>query len=302
MSDLLETIRELQYQKIRSKRRIRRIIILLVFLLLLGGVAALYYVSVQQNKNFEITEYTVNTDKIDGSVKIAVLSDLHNSEFGENNRNLIQAIENVNPDFILMCGDMVIQTDPDIGVVLNLCQELIKTADIYYLLGNHEGVLEYDEDGLQIPLDAYLYKIGVKVCYTGEYVIATDAGDIRLFSASMTQESYQADDNVQAEMDTFLKQEGYKIIVDHYPTLLYDELYDADYDLGIAGHFHGGQIIIPGIGGLFHKDTGFFPKYYGGLYDLGKAELVVTRGLGNSSLIPRINNPPELTVININGV
>ena len=258
MSDLLETIRELQYQKIRSKRRIRRIIILLVFLLLLGGAAALYYVSVQQNKNFEITEYTVNTDKIDGSVKIAVLSDLHNSEFGENNRNLIQAIENVNPDFILMCGDMVIQTDPDIGVVLNLCQELIKTADIYYLLGNHEGVLEYDEDGLQIPLDAYLYKIGVKVCYTGEYVIATDAGDIRLFSASMTQESYQADDNVQAEMDTFLKQEGlqdYSRYSPHYfCTMSYMMLIMI---WGLPDTFMGDKLLYRGIGGCFTKIQDF---------------------------------------------
>lgn len=61
--------------------------------------------------------------------------------------------------------------DPDVSVVLNLCEQLKETADIYYILGNHEGVLIYQEGGLEVPLDGYLYDMGVTVCYPGEYVI-----------------------------------------------------------------------------------------------------------------------------------
>ena len=67
----------------------------------------------------------------------------------------------------------------------------------------------------------------------------------------------------------------------------------------MAGHYHGGLIRIPGIGGLFHWDTGFFPAYAGGLYPWGEGNLIVTRGLGNHGLIPRINNKPELVVVDI---
>ena len=85
----------------------------------------------------------------------------------------------------------------------------------------------------------------------------------------------------------------------HYPDLFTERLQSAKVDLGVAGHYHGGLIRIPGIGGLFHWDTGFFPAYAGGLYPWGEGNLIVTRGLGNHGLIPRINNKPELVVVDI---
>ena len=296
----LEKLRELQYQRVRERQRRKRwmlVGILTVFLLL---AAALTVVTFYQNQNFEITEYNLQTEKFQKEFRIVLLSDLHNQEFGENNRDLIQAVQECEPSLILMCGDMVMEDDPNVDVILNLCEQLSQTADIYYLLGNHEGVLEYDKNGLQIPLDEYLYKLGVTVCYPGEYTIEHDGTEIRLFSVSMKEQNYEADTDIQEKFQAFVQQDGYKIVASHYPTILYKSFYEEDFDLGIAGHFLGGQIILPGIGGLYHSDTGFFPEYYGGLYELGKGQLIVTRGLGNSSVVPRINNRPELVVININ--
>ena len=70
-------------------------------------------------------------------------------------------------------------------------------------------------------------------------------------------------------------------------------------DLAVAGHYHGGIIRIPGLGGLYHPKTGFFPKYDGGKYELAQGTLIVTRGIGNHGLIPRINNRPELVIIDV---
>lgn len=72
-----------------------------------------------------------------------------------------------------------------------------------------------------------------------------------------------------------------------------------DIDLSVSGHFHGGQLRLPGGAGLFHKGDGFFPKYCYGKFELSGGELIVSRGLGNHEKIPRINNKPELVVIDI---
>lgn len=300
MNNRLEMLKELQYQRLYEVRcKKRRIVLILLLLSVLSGVI-IHFVSKFEMMKFEITQYSLKTDKINNDYKIVLLSDLHNHEFTEDNKNLIAAIKECAPDFVIMCGDMVIKDDPNIEVVLNLCEKIREFSEIYYILGNHEGVLEYLDGGLQIPLDKYLYEIGVTVCYPGEeYVIDTGVDEINLFSVSMTEESFQDNYNLQDKLKEFLKKDGYKILASHYPTVLYSALYNADYDLGVAGHFHGGQIIVPGLGGLYHSDTGFFPKYYAGLFKLGKAQLIVTRGLGNSSIIPRINNIPEMVLISL---
>ena len=73
------------------------------------------------------------------------------------------------------------------------------------------------------------------------------------------------------------------------------------FDLGLAGHTHGGIVRLPKLGALYSAEEGLFPEYGGGVYTLdNKATLIVSRGLGDSGKWPRINNVPELSVIDIN--
>lgn len=58
----------------------------------------------------------------------------------------------------------------------------------------------------------------------------------------------------------------------------------------------GGQVRLPGIGGLFAPGQGLFPRYDGGLYRRGQARMVVSRGLGNSLFPLRVGNRPEVVV------
>ena len=101
--------------------------------------------------------------------------------------------------------------------------------------------------------------------------------------------------------DEYEKSRDFKLLLAHYPSLYYEALADGDIDLGICGHYHGGQVRLPFMGGLYHGDTGFFPKYNGGMYVLPNSTIFVSRGLGGHSGLPRINNRPELAVIDING-
>ena len=88
------------------------------------------------------------------------------------------------------------------------------------------------------------------------------------------------------------------IMLAHEPQ--YSELYKKlGADLVFTGHYHGGQIIIPGMGGLVSPEYEFFPKPYDGMTDMDGMQLVLSRGLGNSVLPVRINNFPEIVVVKV---
>ncbi|PJO45384.1 hypothetical protein CWD94_01530, partial [Lysinibacillus xylanilyticus] len=69
--------------------------------------------------------------------------------------------------------------------------------------------------------------------------------------------------------------------------------------LVFAGHAHGGQVRIPGFGGLFARGQGVLPKYTAGVFEEGTTTMAVSRGLGNSTVPIRIFNPPEIVVMEL---
>lgn len=270
----------------------------IVMALILPVTAVLWWACLNRME-LTVTRYRIETEKLSADWKLALLSDLHNQEYGEGNSLLIQEIRKYAPDAILICGDMVNRNDPDVSVALELCRALVEIADVYYVYGNHEGVLQYDPNGLQIPLDQYLTEQGVTLLYGGLYEIRHESDTIAFFAKSIHAEEYQESEKSQEQVARFLEQDGFKLAMSHFPDLFYDALADAEFDLAVAGHYHGGQIILPGIGGLYHGETGLFPQYYGGEYRLKHGTLILSRGLGNTAPIPRINNDPELVFIDV---
>lgn len=109
-------------------------------------------------------------------------------------------------------------------------------------------------------------------------------------------------DNADSLFRKLEKLIGVKIILSHYPEN-YEYIGENSYskynfDIMFSGHAHGGQFILPGIGGIFAPGQGLFPKYYRGIYG-EKSKLVVSRGLGNSGFPLRLFNRPDLVVVDI---
>jgi predicted MPP superfamily phosphohydrolase len=68
----------------------------------------------------------------------------------------------------------------------------------------------------------------------------------------------------------------------------------------VSGHLHGGQIVLPIIGGVYGADQGWFPKYVHGLYEVNKMNILITSGLSsNKKILPRWNNPPEILLVRL---
>ena len=236
-------------------------------------------------QNYRLTTSTYDVDLgLSDDVKIVQVSDLHNQFFGINQSVLLKNIEACDPDIIVVTGDIVDSTHTSYSIAMDFIESAVKIAPVYYVTGNHENRLHGDK------LDKFyddMRASGV-VFLDDTYV---DMGEYTL--AGIADSSLESFDAYPAFTD-----EKPVVMLAHEPD--YVSLYQSlGADLVLTGHVHGGQIIIPGKGGLLSPDFTFFPELYEGMHSYGSMTLIVSRGLGNSVAPVRINNYPELVVINV---
>ena len=251
-----------------------------------------------------VSEFTVSDSKICNPFRVVLISDLHDHEFGRKNIRLVKRIKNTSPDLIILDGDMINKNSEDSHVAVDLIEQLKMTAPVCYSLGNHE--YGYIEAGNTELLDE-LINAGAMVVNYGIYDVEINGNSVRLgglyeygFETSMQSE----EDNGKAVkyLEKFTDTERYEIMCAHRPESLYcwDYVDKWGIDLQLSGHLHGGQVIIPFIGGLYCPMNGFFPEYDYGQYQIGDSTMIITRGLSsNPKILPRFNNPPEIAVIDI---
>ena len=90
----------------------------------------------------ELTNYVLSSPKLTAPIRVVQLTDLHNSEFGENNERLVRMVKKQNPDVILLTGDMLNGDEPRTEVVTGLIEQLAAIAPVYASYGNHERANE----------------------------------------------------------------------------------------------------------------------------------------------------------------
>ena len=94
-------------------------------------------------------------------------------------------------------------------------------------------------------------------------------------------------------LDAFCAEPGFHVLLCHHPEYYPRYLRARGIELILSGHAHGGQIRLFGQG-LFSPGQGIFPKLTSGVTD---GRLVVSRGLANCQIVPRLFNPPVLVYI-----
>lgn len=281
----------------RKKRRGWKIFVVFLFILaLFAGAVAAGWKALTSTK-LEVSFFHLYSEKISSleGFRAVVLSDLHNSEFGTDNEELVEKVRGLSPDVILIAGDMVNKDDPNTEIAVTLCRQLTEIAPVYYGIGNHEGNMIY-ESGIRI--DGELRDVGVTVLINESVDTEINGTPVSVGSVGTSTLDY---DEYSAEfVSEFVQKDEFKILIAHCPDLYYEKMADVNIDLGVCGHYHGGQIQLPVLGGLFSYDHGLFPKYCNGMFQLTNSTIFVSRGLGNSHKVPRINNRPEIAVIDVN--
>jgi predicted MPP superfamily phosphohydrolase len=82
------------------------------------------------------------------------------------------------------------------------------------------------------------------------------------------------------------------VMLAHDPRRL-REAATLDVQLVLAGHTHGGQVVLPGVGAFAARR---FPVVAGDATE-GNCRLFVSRGVGTVFVPVRINCPPEVSVL-----
>ncbi len=267
----------------------KKIIIVIVFILVL--ITYLYY----ENNFLGVTYYNIKTDKIKDKIKIAHISDFHNTKSKKLTNDLINKIKKESIDLIVITGDLIDSRKTDINISINLIKKLNKISKVYYVPGNHESrITEYESFINKLKENNVIVLNNQKEELNNEITL------IGVDDPTLFKENY-IDDNILIDKtlkDLELNTEKYNILLSHRPEL-FNTYKDNNIDLALTGHAHGGQIRLPFIGGLIAPNQGLFPKYTSGMHKENETTMIVSRGIGNSLFPFRINNKPELVIINI---
>ncbi len=251
----------------------------------------------------EVTTYEIESDRIpDGfdGFKIVQLSDYHNDTVPE----LVSEIRDESPDIIVCTGDMA-DDKGSYFPALRLTEKLTKIAPCYMVTGNHDlwrSDFEHMQEDMKNAGVMFLHNENAVISKNGESIILSGIDD----------PYYCGDSKIKAYLSMAAHkvsgQEKYNILLFHRANLL-DEFTGYGFDLILSGHMHGGHVRIPGVGGVASPrsswqggDSILFPKYFGGRFEVDGTTMIVNRGLGNPTFIPRLFNRPEMVVIKLRKV
>ena len=278
----------------------KKLITVLATIAIIAASAAAYIIHCQNN--LIISSYEIKTS-VQEPMRIVHLTDLHNHEFGEGNSELISKVKELQPDLIFMTGDMLNENDPDTRIICTLIEKLKDIAPVYFSIGNHEKDWHYEGS-----LNELIENAGAVIVDNTYEDITVNNTDIRIAGYygyyRVTHLKYLPKEEAEKEeqfFEDFEDTDRLKILLSHIPTPWVDwkRINDYPVDLIYSGHYHGGQIVIPFVGGLYSPYVGWFPENTKGVFTGKIGTCILSTGLGSEKKVPRINNDPEIVVTDL---
>jgi len=252
-----------------------------------------------ENNGIVISNYDIKSKTLPeafNNFKIVQLSDLHSKDFYKDNNTLVAKIKSQKPDIIVITGDLVDRRKYNEEIAISFIDKIKPIAPIYYVNGNHEGW-----SGKFASLEKKLKESGVFVLRNesvfyekNKEKILICGVDDPVFNISNKAE----EDTMKNELLQVNNKKYFRILLSHRPEM-FDLYVQNNINVAFTGHSHGGQVIIPFIGGILAPNQGFWPKYYKGIHRSNNTNMVVSRGLGNSSFPQRIFNRPEIVTVTL---
>jgi len=248
--------------------------------------------------------------ELDVPARIALVADTHDAQCA----HIIRSLEKEKPDIICIPGDIscgvpsvnsegLLSRHPRSAELLRACASVAPT---FLSLGNHERYISPDDieeirnTGVTVLDNGWvrhgdMYIGGLTSAGVTGYLefLASYSGSQRYPRIPATYQRRPPSLPETSWLDSFEKQDGFRVLLCHHPEYWEPFLRNRDIHLILSGHAHGGQIRLLGRG-LYAPGQGLFPKYTGGVW----GNMVISRGLTNTGgVIPRLFNPCEIVYI-----
>ena len=237
-------------------------------------------------------DYTLQTEKRIGTLKIALIADSHLSTTfdGEGFARNLQTIESQSPDLLMIAGDFVDDWS-EREDMLRACRALGESRfpyGVWFAYGNHDEGFFGGRDFTARELEEALRQNGVHVLAD-----AYETVEDRLVVAGRRDRSL----GPRMDMDTLLAgadPDRYIIVLDHEPND-YENEAGSIADLVLSGHTHGGQLIpINQVGRWF----GMLDRIYGHENRQG-TDFIVTSGISDWELLFKTGTRSEYVIITV---
>lgn len=271
---------------------------LIIDLVIVGVLALIFLLIYLDNKRLVITNYEFETTKLDNDIRICQISDFHNSSWGNNQEKILNKIRDINPDYIVVTGDLMDKLTTKVDVAMEFIDGAKEIAPVYYCTGNHEAwKLEDYEILRQKLIDSGVFVLENQGVQVTDEISIYGLMDPEMYNEPGISDSSLIDYGIN-KLD--LSESDFNIVLSHRPEL-YESYLNRGIDVVFSGHAHGGLIRIPFAGGVVAPNQGLFPTYTSGSFSDGKTTMFISRGIGNSLTLLRVNNTPEIVVVDVHG-
>lgn len=233
-----------------------------------------------------VKKYKIKNESLKG-LRIVFAGDFHVKPYQQNRlKYAVKKINEENPDMVLLIGDYVNMHELELSYPIEKTAQELSLINskygVYTVLGNHD----YFRHGNKIK--EALQKKGIVVLENSSKKI--QIGDKSLYIAGI-EDLVTGFPNLKKAL---LNVQKPLILLSHQPDIF--PFVPDSVDLTLAGHTHGGQIVIPFVGPMY------IPSRYGNRFASGYIneegrEMIVTKGIGTSILPIRFNCMPEIVVI-----
>jgi len=220
--------------------------------------------------------------------RIVHLSDTHFGEFHLKLRDdlVLSKVKEIKPDLIVFTGDIV-SSKRSVEEAIDFIKKLASIAKVIIVLGNWD----YSSGASEILLHKLCSLENVTVLVNNYAVVSRGKSSLYVVGVD---DPYTRRSNLSKALEN-IPQNSTKILLAHSPQIIGEAT--GKVDLVLAGHTHGGQVVVPFVGPLFVPLPARYKKYVHGLFLVNGTYMYVNRGLGTSILPIRFFAPPEIAVI-----
>lgn len=240
----------------------------------------------------EVSHHVLALDRLPSALEgftLAQVTDAHLRSFGRVERGIVEAVKRAQVQLVVLTGDIV-----DRSAGLPVLAELVSAlraagAEVVATLGNWEHWAGFTALGLSQEYARLGARLVVNECVVarGVVVAATDDGYAGAPRWDHTLASLAAVQGAGAP----------RLLLTHSPAMFQRVPEQVPhFDLALAGHTHGGQLVLGSFAPLVPPGSGPYVK---GFYETRAGRAYVSRGTGTSVIAARFMCRPELPVFRL---